>query len=305
MQTDLSPTMKEVTIGNNPHYMVRKNSFFLDKAHHDHYLKKGWCKIENVITPDEIASFMQTYRNISSMEGFMLDNQFLNTGCLVNPDIRDRTSEVINQNVKSILPRMFDMNQVESHTGGSFVIKPPHDESDLATHQDSSFIDEEKDYCLFMWVPFCDVTEENGPLSVLPGSHLWGNTQRGFSTPWHLQKHVETLNKYMHPVYANAGDVILFDPALIHSSSPNRSNDTRHAITITVARKNPQLVYYFKDEKMPRDVIERFLVTEDFFRTYDFASKPDEVIWRKEIIPYKSFDLSIDELSMFIENQLP
>lgn len=293
------------SIENSPHYKVRKESFFLDESIHQHFLAHGWCVVKNVVTADEIKDFQNTYNYITGIDGFSIDCQFLNTGCLPNTEIREKTAEVINTNVKTILPRMFKMDVVSQHTGGSFVIKPPHEESGLAPHQDSSFIDEEKDYSLFMWLPFCDVTEKNGAISVLSGSHLWGNTQRGFSAPWNLQKHVDFMAKFMQPVYINAGDVLIFDPALVHSSEPNFSEETRHAITITVVRKNPELIYYYRDSTMPADIIEKFFVDEEFFRTYDFASKPDETKWRKETIPYQSFDITERELNTLIEQYSP
>src|ERR1043165_4026021 len=91
----------------------------------------------------------------------------------------------------------------------------------------------------------------------------------------------------MQQVLANVGDVLLFDPALIHASKPNLSNETRHAITITVARKNPALIYFYHDNTMPADVIDRYDVDEDFFRTYDFASRPDESKWKKLPCPHQ------------------
>lgn len=294
-----------LTVENSPHYHIRKESFFLDELTHQHFRTHGWCVVKNVVTSDEIKAFQNTYNYITGIDGFSIDCQFLNTGCLPNSEIREKTSDVINTNVKTILPRMFKMDVVAQHTGGSFVIKPPHEESGLAPHQDSSFIDEEKDYSLFMWVPFCDVNEKNGAISVLSGSHLWGNTQRGFSAPWNLQKHADLMAKYMHPVYIHAGDVLIFDPALVHSSEPNFSEDTRHAITITVVRANPELIYYYRDSATPPGIIEKFFVDEEFFRTYDFASKPDENKWRKETIPYKPFDISEEELLALIEQYTP
>lgn len=298
--------VQEMNVQQSKHYKLREQTpYFLNKEQHEFYIKNGWVKIENVIEESEINDFFSTYNRISKLEGFELTEQFLNTGCMVNPELRQLTSDVINRNVKTILPRLFDMEKVEIHTGGSFVIKPVSKESALEIHQDSSFIDEEKYYSLFMWIPFCNVNKENGYLSVLPGSHLWGSTQRGFGVPWNLAKHIELMKNYMLPVYANKGDVILFDPALVHASAPNLSTETRHAITITVAPKNPELVYYYKDDKMPADYIEKYYVNEDFFKTYDFASKPDETVWRKEVIPYKSFDLSESQILSLIETNLP
>lgn len=282
------------------HRDVRSDPFFLSVSDHEHFLTHGWCRLNNVISQDEIESFMEAFNAITHCEGFELTEQFLNTGCLHNPRIRSLTQEAIDRNVQTILPRMFDMDKVDFRTGGAFVVKPAHENSSLAAHQDSSFIDEEKDYSLFMWIPFCDVTLENGPIRVLSGSHLWGNTQRGFSVPWNLSRHVPLLERHMVPVTANAGDVLIFDPALVHGSSTNLSTRTRHAITITVVRKNPRLIYFYKDSAMPLDIIERFHVDETFFREYDFASRPDSTRFTSEFVEYRPFDLTEDELEELI-----
>lgn len=56
---------------------------------------------------------------------------------------------------------------------------------------------------------------------------------------------------------------------------------------------------------MPAGDIEKYYVSEDFFKTYDFASKPDETVWRKEVVSYKSFDMSESEILALIEANLP
>lgn len=289
----------------NPYFEIRKESFFLDEKNHQHYLKYGWCVIKNVITQVEIQSFMDTFHAISKLDGFELDKNLLNSGRLFNPEIRKKVQEVINLNAPTILPRMFKMDKVDPHTGGAFQVKPPHVNSDLLIHQDSTVIDEEKDYCLFVWIPFCDVTMENGVISFLPGSHLWGNTQRSLGVPWQFRNNIPTLYKYVQPVLANAGDVIVFDPACIHSSAPNLSKEIRHAITVTVLRKNYQLVYYFRNKEIDDSLIEKYYVDENFYYGYDFISKPDEAKWKKNIVPYKPFELSERELVGMIKKHLP
>ena len=283
----------------------RKDSFFLDEQRHNSFLKNGWCLIEQVVNQEEIGSFLQTYEEISHMEGFHIDKHLLNSGRLFNPHIRQKVQNVINKNAKTILPRLFNMDKVDSNTGGAYQVKPPSDQSDLQIHQDSTVIDEQKDYCLFVWIPFCDVTETNGPIWVLPGSHLWGNTQRSLGVPWNFLKHIDVLRKYMFPVTLKAGDVLVFDPALVHSSTPNFSTETRCAITITVLRKNYQLVYYFKGKNDPPDTIEKYEVDEKFYLGYDFESRPDETKHKKTVEEYKSFDLTERQLVKLIEKHLP
>jgi len=284
---------------------IRKDSFFLDHAYHTHYLKHGWCAVKDVVRPEEIDSFLHTFTEISKLEGFELDKHLLNSGRLFNPEIRKKTQDVINRNAKTILPRLFDMQKTDEHTGGAYQVKPPHVNSDLLIHQDSTVIDEENDYCLFVWIPFCDVTMENGPISFLSGSHLWGNTQRSLGVPWQFRNNINTLYNYVQPVTIKKGDVLVFDPACIHASSPNLSKEIRHAITITVLRKNYQLVYYFRNQQLPADQIEKYYVDENFYYDYDFVSKPDESKWKKEIVPYKPFDLSDKALTRLIKSYTP
>jgi len=289
----------------NPHREVRKGAFFLDETLHQHYLEYGWVAVKDVVKPEEIALFLETYNTITSLDGFELGDKLLNSGRLFNPEIRKRTQEVIKKNATTILPRMFDMEKVDPNTSGSYIAKPGSDQSGLQVHQDSTVIDEENDYCLFVWIPFCDITEHNGPVWVLDGSHLWGNTQRSLGVPWHLEKHADLLKKYMHPVLANAGDAIIFDPALLHCSTPNFTDKLRLAVTVTVLRKDYQLVYYFKNADAPSGTIEKYAVDEKFYHAYDFVSKPDETRWKKETVQYNAFDLKPKQLLKLIELYKP
>jgi len=289
----------------NANYEVRKESFFLNNEHHQHYLKYGWCLAKDVVKESEIDSFLNTFHEISKLEGFELDKNLLNSGRLFNPEIRKRTQDVINLNAKSILPRIFDMDKVDPHTGGAYQVKPPHENSDLLIHQDSTVIDEDTDYCLFIWIPFCDVTMNNGVISFVSGSHLWGNKQRSLGVPWQFRNHTKTLYKYAKPVTLKRGDVLIFDPACIHSSAPNLSKEIRHAITITVLRKNYQLVYYFRNKDIDDKLVEKYYVDETFYYNYDFVSKPDESKWRKEIVKFEPFDMTERELEKLIKKYLP
>ena len=285
----------------NPHYEIRKESFFISDTNHQDYLKNGWCVIRDVVQPNEIQSFQDTFAEISKLAGFELNENLLNSGRLSNPEIRKKTQDVINRNAQTILPRMFKMENVDNHTGGAYQVKPPHVNSDLLIHQDSTVIDETKDYCLFVWIPFCDVTMQNGHMSFLPGSHLWGNTQRSLGVPWQFRNHIKTLYKYVQPVLAKAGDVIVFDPDTIHSSAPNLSKEIRHAITITVLRKNYQLVYYFRNNNLDNSLIEKYEVNEHFYSDYDFISKPDETKWKKDVLKFEPFDLTEKQLVKLIK----
>ena len=146
---------------------------------------------------------------------------------------------------------------------------------------------------------------ENGPISFVPGSHLWGNKQRSLGVPWQFRNNIPTLYEYTKPVTVRKGDVLVFDPAVIHASAPNLSKEIRHAITVTVLRKNYQLHYYFRNKDIDDSLIEKYEVDENFYYGYDFISKPDEAKWKKIVVKYEPFDLSKKELTRLIKKHLP
>ena len=70
-----------------------------------------------------------------------------------------------------------------------------------------------------------DLTEENGPLRVIPGSHRRAMT----IAPAQLAlPHAEEL--VLHP---RAGDAVLFHHALLHTGTPNRSREMRYFFCVT------------------------------------------------------------------------
>ena len=286
-------------------YKIRQDSIFLNDSDHEQMLNYGWFVAEDVIKVNELEEFRIALKKVRAAADFDMDKEFMNLGCFPNMDIRNITQEVIARQAEDIFGRVFNLEKIEPITGGTFVLKPAHEDSGLPTHQDASILDEEKEFSLSVWIPLVDITVDNGALWVLPGSHLWGNTQRGFGVPWKIEKYIDLLNEHMEPVYLNAGDAVIFDTALIHSSVPNNSKIDRDALFISVVKKDPEIIYYFQNKNLSEDVLEMYHVNREFFDQYDFESRPDESKWRKEIVPYNRFEPSKDQLVKLIRNFTP
>jgi hypothetical protein len=56
----------------NRYYQIRKDSFFLEEKQHIAFLQNGWVKIKDVVKQEEIDSFMETFDEISKLDGFEL-----------------------------------------------------------------------------------------------------------------------------------------------------------------------------------------------------------------------------------------
>jgi len=78
-------------------------------------------------------------------------------------------------------------------------------------------------------VALVDFTPENGPTRIVPGSHLQENvaTRPDADTPHPAQRLIA----------CKAGSAIVFNGHVLHSGTRNASQETRHALQITFAKR--------------------------------------------------------------------
>ncbi len=69
-----------------------------------------------------------------------------------------------------------------------------------------------------------DVTDENGPLLVIPGSHR--------DTEIDDLPSARDLATEAHPIHVRPGDVLLIRPLVVHRSGPSRATTRRHRRTL-------------------------------------------------------------------------
>lgn len=103
-------------------------------------------------------------------------------------------------------------------------------------HQDYPYWEGSHKYSI--WIALDDATMENGCLRIVPGSHLFGESDHGadssdgngFSNRLH-QKDIDEAKVIDLP--AKQGDAIIFHDLLYHSSYPNISGADRWALIST------------------------------------------------------------------------
>jgi ectoine hydroxylase-related dioxygenase (phytanoyl-CoA dioxygenase family) len=106
-----------------------------------------------------------------------------------------------------------------------FYFKPPGARGQ-ALHQDNTFLRAHPETCLAAWIAIDDVDENNGGLSVVPGSH---RTELACPEPADLAESFTTGQVAVPAGMARvqtrmtAGDVLFFHGSLIHGSRPNTS----------------------------------------------------------------------------------
>lgn len=107
--------------------------------------------------------------------------------------------------------------------------KKPGGKADFTWHQDNSYVEIEPKEYITCYVPISNISEKNGCLWVLPGSHKQG-----------LLKHNQTKcgnqcyfgTDKGKPLPLKKGSILFFSSLLIHRSSPNISETTRKAFSI-------------------------------------------------------------------------
>lgn len=99
----------------------------------------------------------------------------------------------------------------------------------LPAHQDWRSIQGSLN-CLVVWIPLVDVSEEMGPLSVIPGSHLKGLLP-SVKDEWYAHVDPEyTPDDAFISVPMKAGDALCFSAFLVHRSGVNTSDRIRYSL---------------------------------------------------------------------------
>ncbi|MFN8293885.1 MAG: phytanoyl-CoA dioxygenase family protein [Chitinophagales bacterium] len=156
--------------------------------------------------------------------------------------------------------------------GGAFLYKVPGANSELAAHQDWTILDEQKNVALNCWVPLCDVSLQNGPIMILPGSHFDNfNVVRAPTLPFFFSGSDAMVVKELLPMEVKAGTAVILNQSVIHYSPPNMSNQVRKAITAGIKSEGAQMYFHYKVPD--KNELEVFEMDDDFLISFkDFAN---------------------------------
>jgi ectoine hydroxylase-related dioxygenase (phytanoyl-CoA dioxygenase family) len=186
-----------------------------------------------------------------------------------------------------------------------FLCKWPGEHSDLYIHRDWMYTDERQGPRTYVvWIALQDITEHNGPLQVVPGTHRLDPMLRGTDLNASWLAHQEVLAEHMVQVTARAGDALIFDNQLIHASPPNLTAEPRLVTAIGMKDRDAPLVYFHRRDEESAD---RYDVDEEFFLTETpgalLQRPPDrEVV---ETVTVTGRDLTAEELTAILERDRP
>ncbi|MBL4709579.1 MAG: phytanoyl-CoA dioxygenase family protein [Flavobacteriales bacterium] len=170
-------------------------------------------------------------------------------GFYATTHLEDKTlrKQISNQIYKIIAPKLEGLFSNIQVLGGAFISKAPGEKGILPLHQDWNIVDEEKARSYNLWIPLCDVNDFNGAMRILERSHLKEKTYRGPNISPSLHHISRTVEDHMFSVNMKAGEALIYDHALWHSSPVNQSKEIRLAIVMGIIADGADMKYYHQN----------------------------------------------------------
>jgi ectoine hydroxylase-related dioxygenase (phytanoyl-CoA dioxygenase family) len=176
----------------------------------------------------------------------------------------------------------------------AMMVKPPTGSTVVPLHQDWNTIDETHGGGLTCWMPLTPITELEGLMRVLPGSHRYMDGLRGspgFPAPFQ-EISEQICDELMVDVHVGVGDVMVMDGRVLHTTGQNRSGRNRVAAYLNAIPADAQPVHYYRTED---GRVEGYEVDLDFFTSFNIGDKPWGRVFT-EIDHYEVEPLTMDEL---------
>lgn len=222
----------------------------LSDAQKEFYTRHGYLKVENVVTQEELAhlqeitdSFIEASRGVSeSNEVYDLDEgHSAEAPRLTRIKLPHKQHPYFDQILKRSGVTDVLRDLLGAHVSlitAKLNTKAPGGGAAVEWHQDWAFYPHTNDDLLAFGLMLEDVTEENGPLQVVPGSHrgpVLSHHQNGVfcgavdpDDPLFERDRIVTLT-------GKAGDMTVHHVRLLHGSAPNVSNLARKILFYELA----------------------------------------------------------------------
>lgn len=109
------------------------------------------------------------------------------------------------------------------------LLKPPHFGGEKIWHQDNAYFRRDPNHIVGFWVACDDATVQNGCMHIIPESHIQGIVEHsGLKNDYGAVITPSVEDAVSIPL--NAGDALIFDGELLHSTPPNTTNTRRRSI---------------------------------------------------------------------------
>jgi phytanoyl-CoA hydroxylase len=218
----------------------------------EQYQRDGFIAIENVFTPDEVASFHAGLVHLimdGNPEFKGLEYEKIAEGKTLNLEERERYIRKLmyfvdhDARLKSMAEHPKLVEIVKALAGADVrmiqdmaLLKPPMVGREKPWHQDTAYFQiEPPTGVVGTWTALDAATPENGCMHMIPGSHLAGPKPHYHDRDCQLPDDVVEVDRdVMVPL--KPGGVLFFSGLIHHGTPPNQSAQRRRAIQLHYAR---------------------------------------------------------------------
>lgn len=163
--------------------------------------------------------------------------------------------------------------------------------SKLELHQDSSFVDENIDFSMSLWIPLSDSNLANGAIHFLNGSHKSFPAIR-CATISHNYGNINKIKQSMECIDVKQGEALLFNARMLHYTPNNTSGEIRMAIMSCLIRSDADILQYYK---ISESRLEAYKMKDNFFLDYEnfmeeiYQKPKGEKIGEVDFVPFNAF----------------
>jgi hypothetical protein len=214
---------------------------FKDEKLSNHFNKYGYVVIKDFVDLKDCEIIENYFTDTEGEAGINLN--FYTTIWSENRNHRVNVNKFL---INILYPKAKLYLKSYSPVFSNFMVKKSGENSSLGFHQDWTFSDDFQYPILNLWVSLTDLTNENGPLKIIPKSHKLKTPIRARNFKSDLEEIPDfVLNCMSKKFLLKKGDAIFFHENLIHASGNNLSNKTRLAASLVLCHKSSNLVHYF------------------------------------------------------------
>lgn len=200
---------------------------------------------------------------------------FYHSHGFLSPILKKKFDEIISQ---FLMPRLIriGLNKDYKSLTGVYILKTANAETAMFIHADDSFIDESLRTPINIWVPLVDVSEDNGTICIVPGSHHHTKVFRGRTTKDdYINKHTSHIKSHYKPINLMAGQALVYHPGIVHFSPPNMSGNPRPVVAMALIPKEEKPQFFFEKRSLfgkPKVLV--YDLDDDFFYKWDNKNPP-------------------------------
>lgn len=242
-------------------------STFRDSSLQKDFERKGFLIFPGLLSAADVAVLRDLFASFRSECAGPFHTSHFSSDLAYKKRVHDTMASVI---VPKVAPYLNDYAPLF----GNLMVKNPDPQVAMDLHADWSYVDEAQSRSVAVWSPLVDTTPDNGRFGVIGGSHKITNMVRGPLIRQSTRDNESLWERlYGRLLPMQAGDVIIYDHALLHYSPPNKSSEARPAINLSFAPQEGPWLHYCQPEGS--DEIEVYEVTDpEFYMQYDHFRRP-------------------------------